>query len=89
MDEQIFAIQHDGGISRLFYELAKQFTTTPDLDVELLPISAPIVNQYVLDNPDLTAALQTHPATNSIRALATYFSHRTDVRGAQIVHNTF
>ena len=89
MDEQIFAIQRYGGISRLFYELAKQFTTTPDLGVELLPISAPIVNQYVLDNPDLTAALQTHPATNSIRALATYFSHRTDVRDAQIVHNTF
>ncbi|MDA9334087.1 glycosyltransferase family 4 protein [Actinomycetota bacterium] len=89
MDEQIFAIQRYGGISRLFYELAKQFTTTPDLGVELLPISAPIVNQYVLDNPDLTAALRTHPAKNSISALATYFSHRTDARGAQIVHNTF
>jgi glycosyltransferase involved in cell wall biosynthesis len=89
MDEQIFAIQRYGGISRLFYELAKQFTTTPGLGVELLPISAPIVNQYVLDNPDLTSTLQIRPAKNSIRALATYFSHRTDARDAQIVHNTF
>ncbi len=89
IDEQIFAIQRYGGISRLFYELAKQFTTTPDLGVKLLPISAPIVNQYVLGNPELTSSLQLHPAKNSIRALATYFSHRTDVRDAQIVHNTF
>jgi glycosyltransferase involved in cell wall biosynthesis len=89
MDEQIFAIQRYGGISRLFYELAKQFTTTRELDVEMLPISAPIVNQYVLDNRDLSIALRTHAAKNSISALATYFSHRTDVRGAEIVHNTF
>ena len=89
MDEQIFAIQRYGGISRLFYELAKQFTTTRELDVDMLPISAPIVNQYVLDNPDLSIALRTHAAKNSISALATYFSHRTDVRGAEIVHNTF
>jgi len=89
MDEQIFAIQQYGGISRLFYELAKQFITTPNLEVELLPISAPIVNKYVLDNPDLTSELRVRPAKNSIRALANYFSHRTDARGAQIIHNTF
>ncbi len=89
MDEQIFAIQRYGGISRLFYELAKQFTTTPELGVELLPIRAPIVNHYVLDNPELAAALHTHPAKNSITALANYFSHRTDARGAEVVHNTF
>lgn len=89
MDEQIFAIQRYGGISRLFYELAKQFTTTPELGVELLPIRAPIVNHYVLDNPELAAALHTHPAKNSMTALANYFTHRTDARGADVVHNTF
>ena len=89
MDEQIFAIQRYGGISRLFYELAKQFTTTPVLGVELLPIKAPIVNQYVLENPELAAALHIHPAKSSIRALANYFSHRTNAQGAHVVHNTF
>ena len=89
IDEQIFAIQRYGGISRLFYELAKQFTSTPELGVELLPIRAPIVNHYVLNNPELVAALHTHPARNSITALANYFSHRTVAHGADVVHNTF
>jgi len=89
MDEQIFAIQRYGGISRLFYELAKQFTLSPELGVDLLPVSAPIVNRYVLDNPELMSALKTTEANSSVRALVAYFSHRTNARGAEIVHNTF
>ncbi len=89
MDEQIFAIQRYGGISRLFYELAKQFTLSPELGVELLPVNAPIVNRYVIDDPTLMSALKTTEANSSVRALATYFSHRTNARGAEIVHNTF
>lgn len=89
MDEQIFAIQRYGGISRLFYELAKQFTLSPELGVDLLPVSAPIVNRYVIDNPALMSALRTTEANSSVRALAAYFSHRTNARGAEIVHNTF
>ncbi len=89
MDEQIFAIQRYGGISRLFYELAKQFTLSPELGVDLLPVNAPIVNRYVIDNPALMSALRTTEANSSVRALATYFSHRTNARGAEIVHNTF
>ncbi len=89
MDEQIFAIQRYGGISRLFYELAKQFTLSPGLGVELLPVNAPIVNRYVIDNPTLMSALKTTETNSSVRALATYFSHRTNARGAEIVHNTF
>jgi len=89
MDEQIFAIQHYGGISRLFYELAKQFTSTPKLGVDLLPIKAPIVNQYLIDNPALMKALHTTEAKSSMRALGKYFSHRTNARGADLVHNTF
>jgi glycosyltransferase involved in cell wall biosynthesis len=89
MDEQIFAIQRYGGISRLFFELAKQFTLSPQLGVDLLPVNAPIVNRYVIDNPVLMSALRTTEASSSVRALASYFSHRTNARGAEIVHNTF
>lgn len=89
MDEQIFAIQRYGGISRLFFELAKQFTTSPGHGVDLQPVNAPIVNRYVLENPELASALQATEAQSSMRALATYFSHRTNARGADIVHNTF
>ena len=89
MDEQIFAIQRYGGISRLFFELAKQFTTSSVHGVDLQPVNAPIVNRYVLDNPELMTALKATEAQSSVRALATYFSHRTNARGADIVHNTF
>ena len=51
MDEQIFAIQPYGGISRMFAELAKQFLEHPELGVEVLPLNAPVINRYVLDNP--------------------------------------
>jgi len=89
MDEQIFAIQRYGGISRLFYELAKQFMLSPELGVELLPLNAPIVNQYLADNPELMHKLRTTQANSSLGALATYFSHRTNARGADVIHNTF
>jgi hypothetical protein len=52
-EEQIFALQTYGGISRMFAELAKQFMDDPDLGVDLLPLNAPIINRYVLDNDRL------------------------------------
>lgn len=89
MDEQIFAIQRYGGISRLFYELAKQYTTSTDLGVSLRPMNAPIVNRYVLDNRNLSDSLQVTEARNSVTALAAYLARRTSAGGAEIVHNTF
>ena len=89
MDEQIFAIQQYGGISRLFFELAKQFTTSPGLGVELNPLDAPIVNRYVLENPQLAVALEASSAKSNFTALAHYFSRRTNAHDADIVHNTF
>jgi glycosyltransferase involved in cell wall biosynthesis len=89
MDEQIFAIQQYGGISRLFFELAKQFTTSPGLGVELNPLDAPIVNRYVLENPQLAMALEASSAKSNLAALARYFFRRTSVHDADIFHNTF
>ena len=88
MDEQIFAIQAFGGISRVFAELARQFTTQ-DLGVRLSPMTAPIVNRYVLDDPDLTKALQAHQARNEWTALARYSSRVRTHPDVDIVHNTF
>ena len=39
-DEQIFAIQAYGGISRMFSELARQYVQDPSLGVELEPLPA-------------------------------------------------
>ena len=57
LDEQIFAIQAFGGISRMHAEVARQFVTSPELQIDVLPMSAPIINRYVLDDPALSASL--------------------------------
>lgn len=89
MDEQIFAIQPYGGISRMFAELAQQFAAGVVPDVELLPLRAPIVNRYILDDPDLRARLRAQQAQNEWTALARYFTRMRAKASADIVHNTF
>jgi len=88
-DEQIFALQAYGGISRMFAELARQFTADPDIGVELLPLNAPVINRYLLDNPDLTTHLAVRDAGHEYRALVRYFMRVQPRRGQDIVHNTF
>ena len=88
-DEQIFAMQAYGGISRMFAELAAQFTGDPELDVELLPLSAPVINRYVLDNPELKARLAVWDGGHEYKALGRYFLRVQPRRRMDIVHNTF
>lgn len=88
MDEQIFAIQPYGGISRLFAELTRQYLTDPSLGVDLDPLQAPIVNRYILEDPLMIERLQVRGARNQWTALAWYFSH-LERRRADVVHTTF
>ena len=89
LDEQIFAIQPYGGISRMFAELAQQFLAGAVPDVELLPLQAPIVNRYVLDNPKLSAQLHAREASSPWTSLARYLSRLRTTSDADVVHNTF
>jgi glycosyltransferase involved in cell wall biosynthesis len=89
LDEQIFAIQAFGGISRMHAEIARQFVTQPELGVEVLPLSAPIINRYVLDDPELSQALRVKKATNEWTALGRYFTRLKVHPRAEIIHNTF
>ena len=89
LDEQIFALQAFGGISRMFAELAKQFIADPDLGIELLPLSAPVINRYVLDNATVRDRLAVWDAGHEYRALARYFMRIQPRRNMDIVHNTF
>jgi len=89
MDEQIFAIQSYGGISRLFAELARQFALGVAPEIELLPIHAPIINRYVLDDPRLAHALDVSQARNEWTALVHYLSRISTKRSSDVVHNTF
>lgn len=89
LDEQIFAIQPVGGISRMFAEIADQFQQGQPPDIDLVPFQSPIVNKYVLDNKDLSASLQARRARSSWTALASYFARLGRPPESDIVHNTF
>ena len=89
LDEQIFAIQPYGGISRMFSELAKSLVEGQHREVQLRPLNAPIVNRYVLDDTDLKARLQVSEASSQWSALARYFMQPQSAKDADIVHNTF
>lgn len=89
MDEQIFAIQAYGGISRVFAELAGEFSSSPAHGVELASIDAPIVNRYLLDDPELARALRVRQARNAWTALARYFATPRVHPNCDILHNTF
>ena len=89
IDEQIFAIQPYGGISRMFAELADQFINGEHADMTLLPLDATIVNRYVLDSPTLTERLRVVEGHSQWTSLARYFTRIPIPREADIVHNTF
>lgn len=89
MDEQIFAIQAYGGISRLFAELARQFIEHGVEGVTMNQLNAPIVTRYILDNPALSRELNVHPARNEWTALGRYLSRVRTHADADVVHNTF
>lgn len=88
-DEQIFAIQAYGGISRMFAELAAAFVDEPDLGVELLPLNAPIINRYVLDTERVRTRLAVRDAGHEYRSLGRYFMRIQPRRNLDVVHNTF
>ncbi len=88
-DEQIFAAQQYGGISRLFAELSKQFLRESSLEVELLPLDAPVVNRYLLDEPYLRDHLKVSDAGSTMAALARYFVRMRPRTSVDVIHNTF
>jgi len=88
-DEQIFAVQRYGGISRMFYELARQFIADPDLGVDLLPLSAPVINRYVLDDAAVRDRLAVRQARHEFTALARTLMRVQPRRGLAVVHNSF
>ena len=88
-DEQIFAIQRYGGISRMFAQLARQFVLEPIEDVQVLPFNAPVVNRYLLDHPELSGPLGAREARNEWTALAHYLTRPQTHPRCEIVHNSF
>lgn len=88
-DEQIFAIQRYGGISRMFAQLARQFVLDPIEDLQVLPFDAPVVNRYLLDHAEISRPLGAREARNEWTALAHYLTRPQTHPRCEIVHNTF
>lgn len=88
-DEQIFAIQRHGGISRVFAELAREFYSNPQHDVQLQPMNAPIVNEYLLLDGSLADKLVVRPARHWSATIARSMFRRRHTGPADVVHSTF
>ncbi len=88
-DEQIFAIQRFGGISRVFAELAHEFISNPDLGVELQAVSAPLVNEYILRDSLTTQALAIKSSKHWAPSIARSLARRRHTGPVDVVHNTF
>ena len=89
VDEQIFALQKYGGISRLFYELMKQYDANPDLGVELLPFTRPIINDYVLTDLQLRDVLKSKGSKTTVQGLFRQTMPGQFDSQAEVVHHTF
>jgi glycosyltransferase involved in cell wall biosynthesis len=88
-DEQIFAVQRHGGISRVFAELAREFETDPGHGVALQPVAAPIVNEYVLADAQTAAKLVVRPGVHWSFTIARSMFRRRHHGPADIVHSSF
>ena len=88
-DEQIFAIQPVGGISRMFAELAHSFAMGQPTGVDLAPFRTPIVNRYVLEDQTLRCKMAARQASSPWTALAFDFADTTPLRDVDVVHSTF
>jgi len=88
-DEQIFAIQRYGGISRMFVDLARQFLSDPELGVDLLPLNAPVINRPVLDDDLTRTRMAVRQAKHEYYSLMRYLMRIQPRFGNDVVHNTF
>jgi glycosyltransferase involved in cell wall biosynthesis len=88
-DEQIFAVQDYGGISRDFYEQVRVIRSNPSLHVQLQPLRAPIVNKFLLQDSDLAQDLNVWSAHGPYTALARFLTRRRKKAHVDVVHNTF
>ncbi|MDE0973497.1 MAG: glycosyltransferase family 1 protein [Candidatus Nanopelagicales bacterium] len=89
IDEQIFALQRHGGISRLFYELISQYRNNPDFNVQVLPFDRPIISEYVIRDVPLRDYLNATASNRTITGLFKQAAPGKFDKQAQIVHHTF
>lgn len=88
-DEQIFTVQHYGGISRDFVEQIRHLKAEEGSRIDVLPLEAPVVNEYLLQDSQLIDTLRVWQAKGPYSALGRYLRRPRRRDGADIIHNTF
>lgn len=73
----------------MFASLASELLSRTTPDVELLPLKAPVINRYVLDDPWLREALAVRDAGSWQRALTRYLLRPRSHTEADVVHSTY
>ena len=89
IDEQIFALQRHGGISRLFFELISQYVGDPNFNIDVLPFDRPIINEYVLANNQISDHLHAVASDSTLVGLFKQAAPGKFDKQAEIVHHTF
>jgi glycosyltransferase involved in cell wall biosynthesis len=89
IDEQIFALQRHGGISRLFFELISQYVGDPNFNIDVLPFDRPIINEYVLTNNQISDHLHAVASDSTLVGLFKQAAPGKFDQQAEIVHHTF
>jgi len=89
LDEQIFAVQNYGGISRNFYEQVRVMKSDTSSSATLEPLRAPIVNEFLLQDDALAQELMVSRAHGPYTALARFLTRRRRKSHVDVVHNTF
>jgi glycosyltransferase involved in cell wall biosynthesis len=89
IDEQIFALQRHGGISRLFYELISQYRNNPEFNIDVLPFDRPIISEYVIGDVPLRDYLHATASNNTLTGLFKQAAPGKFDKEAEIVHHTF
>ena len=88
-DEQIFSLQPYGGISRLYFEAAREFLTDTSHGVEIDRMNCPVVNEYVLSDARITTSLGLRRSKSPYRALSHYFTRPPRRGDVDVFNSTF
>jgi glycosyltransferase involved in cell wall biosynthesis len=88
-DEQIFLLQRQGGVSKYFVELIRQFMDHPELGVEPILVTTKTRNKYLKDQLDSSLQVTTTLPQVFLSIMSALFRGRTKPIGVDLVHHTF
>jgi glycosyltransferase involved in cell wall biosynthesis len=88
-DEQIFLLQRNGGISRYFIELIKQFQKNPQFGIEPIVLNTYAQNSSLLEEASFQTKELKHANEAYLRIFQSLLGNRFGSSAPDLVHHTF